>query len=140
MKLHAWRCMIHEEVFRLESHFPYPREPGRVAVCLRALPRKERPSRTRLSRSWLLGGAHHTRGHGIESRPKKKTPTVEELRKLIDRALYLIDPMAISHLPAGTEWRKDAEVWIRDALPIVFPKKTCPWVTTGYRTSRLLIS
>ena len=50
-------------------------------------------------------------------------PTVEELRKLVDRALYLIDPMAISHLTLGTEWRTDAEIWIRDVLPILFPKK-----------------
>lgn len=43
-----------------------------------------------------------------------------KLRGLVDRALYLIDPMALSHLTAGTEWRKDAEQWIRDALPAVF--------------------
>lgn len=45
-----------------------------------------------------------------------------ELFKLVDRALYLIDPMAISHLTLGTEWRGDAEVWIRDAVPIIFRK------------------
>jgi len=45
-----------------------------------------------------------------------------ELFSLVNRALYLIDPMAISHLTFETEWRGDAEVWIRDAVPIIFNK------------------
>jgi hypothetical protein len=45
------------------------------------------------------------------------------LYKLVDRALYLIDPMAISHMTLGTEWRVDAGEWIRDALPILFSKR-----------------
>ena len=45
------------------------------------------------------------------------------LYKLVDRALYLIDPMAISHMTLGTEWRVDAGMWIKDALPILFPKR-----------------
>lgn len=45
------------------------------------------------------------------------------LHGLVDRALYLIDPMAISHMTLGTEWRVDAEKWIKDVVPILFPKR-----------------
>lgn len=56
------------------------------------------------------------------NRASLTSPSV--LYKLVDRALYLIDPMAISHMTLGTEWRVDAGMWIKDALPILFPRKT----------------
>jgi len=42
-----------------------------------------------------------------------------KIRDLLDRAFYLVDPLALSHLTQGTDWRKDAEQWIRDTLPVL---------------------
>jgi len=47
----------------------------------------------------------------------------ENLRRLLRRAICeFIEPMGISHLTAGTQWRVEANAFIKECLPIVFGK------------------
>jgi hypothetical protein len=47
----------------------------------------------------------------------------ENLRRLLRRAICdFIEPVGISHISIDTEWRKEADAFLKECVPLVFGK------------------
>ncbi len=62
--------------------------------------------------------------------------STQGLKDCLREAVLLLEPMLISHLSAGTDWRRDAEAFIQRVRHVAFPGETVFGVGPGKREPR----